>query len=105
MVTAYLSALDVQVPISVGAEHREPAVSLGIKRPSSILMVTTMGIEPTNYRCDADCARLPIQLVYSVSNQSNVYSLALTFHVVFVVTILKYTYANENSILLIPTVG
>ena len=54
-------------------------------------MVTTMGIEPTNYRCDAGCARLPIQLVYSVSNQSNLYSLALTFHVVFVVTILKYT--------------
>ena len=30
-----------------------------------------MGIEPTNYPCDAGCATLNIQSVYSVSNQTN----------------------------------
>ena len=34
-------------------------------------MIPKMGIEPTNYPCDADCATLNTQLVYSVSNQSN----------------------------------
>ena len=34
-------------------------------------MITKMGIEPTNYPCDAGCATLNIQSVYSVSNQTN----------------------------------
>ena len=37
----------------------------------SIYMITKMGIEPTNYPCDAGCATLTIQLGYSVSTQTN----------------------------------
>ena len=34
-------------------------------------MITTMGIEPTNYWCDASHATLNIKLGYPVSNQTN----------------------------------
>lgn len=44
-------------------------------RAMCFYMVTMMGFEPTNYPCDAGCATLNIQLVYSVSNQTNSISL------------------------------